>query len=445
MFVRSLALVLAVAVLSVPAAATPASATPDNFTPRSGVTFNSPVGGRNTQRKIYNRLIRSIDSSPRGSHINIFSWNFLTQTGKDKLLRAQRRGVRVRLLMDDRNLTQIDNPPFRKLRRGLRKYNRAKDLPGRKRSWARVCRQTCRSGAGSAHSKFFMFSKAGKNRRVVMQGSANFTIASTTNQWNDIYTHTGNRRVWKFYSRIFGQAAHDRRVRPPFAKMNQKPFKLMQFPIRGKNAKDPVMQMLRRVKCHRARNTPHSRTRIQIAPDVLRQNRGMWLARKLRALHDNGCRVRIGYTVVGKDIGRYLRKDGPRGPVPMRHLVQDFNQDGQFDNYFHLKAMVIRGHYGSNRRAFLVMNGSANWSGVGKVSDENVGIYRRNRLVRRYLDHLDYWYDNFPSDGSQTGAAARRGVTGERLIFGNGKNAEYEDGQSVTGGVFDPFAQVEMD
>ena len=45
-----------------------------------------------------------------------------------------------------------------------------------------------------------------------MQGSANFTVASTTNQWNDIYTHRGNRQVWGFDTRIFNEAAEGQAV-----------------------------------------------------------------------------------------------------------------------------------------------------------------------------------------------------------------------------------------
>lgn len=442
MLVRILALTLAAAGLLVPTAV-PAAATPDNFTPRPGATFNSPLGNKSTQRAIYRRIMRTINSTPRGEQINIFSWNFLTQEGTDALLRAQRRGVRVRLIMDDRNVTVIDNPPYRRLSSGLRRWNR--NHPRRPHSWARLCRNTCRGGKGAAHSKFFMFSQAGRSPRVVMQGSANLTVASTTNQWNDIYTHTRNKAVWRFYSRIFEQAARDRKVRRPYATKNVKDFRLIAFPNRGRGAKDPVMQMLNRVACKGATNARGGRTKIQIAPDVIRQKRGMRLAQKLRQLWNRGCRVRIGYTVVGIEIGRYLRSRGGRGPVPMKHLTQDRNGDGEFDNYFHMKSMVIRGNYGGNRGALVLLNGSANWSGLAASSDENLGIYRNRRLVRTYEKHLDYWYENFPAAGGSSRARSADGGGEEQLIFGGGRNAVYEDGSSVTGGAYDPFASRPQD
>ena len=250
--------------------------------------------------------------------------------------------------------------------------------------------------AASAHSKFFMFSHAGKARKVVIQGSANYTVASTTNQWNDIYTHRGNRKVWDFANRIFKEAAADKRARRPYADREFGAFRLLMFPNTGRRVADPVMQMLNRVRCQGATNTASGRTRIRIAPDVIRNPRGMKLGRKVRALWRNGCDIRVGYTVIGRDVGRMMRAPSRRGPVPLKHLVQDFNGDGEFDNYFHMKSMTIVGNYGGDRSNHVLLNGSSNWSGLGKISDENLGIYRSKGLVQRYQKHLIYWYKNFP-------------------------------------------------
>ena len=112
---RMLALLVATAVFLVPTGS-PANATPDHYTPRPGPTFNSPLGNVATKRAIFRKIIRSINSSPRGSEINAFTWNFLTREGTNALLRAQSRGVRVRLLMSQGNNTEIVNQPFRRLR-----------------------------------------------------------------------------------------------------------------------------------------------------------------------------------------------------------------------------------------------------------------------------------------------------------------------------------------
>lgn len=420
-----------------------------SFRPRPGPVFNNPVAGTDKRRTIFRKIMRSIDATPQGQEIKIFTWNFLTSEGTDALLRAQRRGVRVRLLMDKRNNTEVPNGPYRRLRAGLMRVN--EERPNGRRSWARVCQGSCRGNNGSAHSKFFMFSKVGPTPRVVMQGSANFTLASTNNQWNDIYTHTRSERVWQFFSKTFREAVADEPARPAYLSQSFENFRLVMFPSIGSAAKDPVMQMLNRVRCRGAKNTGTGRTRIRIAPDVIRQDRGMRLGRKVRQLWDNGCDVRIGYTVMGIDVGRMLRAGGGRGPVPLRHLVQDTNNDGEFDNYFHLKAMSIVGHMAGNRRAYAVLNGSANWSGLGGISDENLGIYQNRGDARAYQNHIDYWYNRFGSSSARTATSMRAGVgvlpapTSEQLVFGTGANAIYEDGTPYSTEGVDPYASLDLD
>ncbi len=442
---RFLVLVVAIACFLVPTGS-PASAAPDHFSPRQGPTFNSPIGDRATKRAIFHKIIRSINSTPRRGEIKIFSWNFLTREGTDALLRAQRRGVMVRLLMDDTNNIEIANQPFRRLKAGLHHGN--KRVGKQRHSWARVCTRSCRGARGSAHSKFFLFSKAGRVPRVVMQGSANLTLASTNNQWNDIYTHARNKKIWRFYLRVFKQASQDRKARQPFASLTVGTTRLMMFPLAGKKARDPVMNLLDKVKCRGATNTPSHRTRIRIAPDVIRQNRGMDLAKKVRRLWNQGCDIRIGYTVVGVTVGRMLRDRSGRGPVPMKHLVQDFNGDGEFDNYFHLKAMSIVGNVGGDRSGYALLNGSANWSSLARTSDENLGIYWNKGLTKRYQKHLDYWYTHFPESRPSTSTSARATTfapTPDQLVFGTGKDAVYESGTPYSPTGVDPYANFELD
>jgi hypothetical protein len=449
---RLLALIVATTAFLVPTLDTAANAAPDHYNPHPGVTFNSPLGNVATRRAIFHKIIRSINSSPRGSEIKIFTWNFLTREGTDALLRAQHRGVQVRLLMSASNNIQIPNQPYRRLHHGLRAGN--KHARKHHYSWARTCSGSCRGHGGTAHAKYFMFSHVGKVRHVVMQGSANLTLASTNNQWNDITTSTRNIHVWKFFSRNFAQASHDKPVAHPFESHLFRNYRLMMFPL--VHARDPVMQLLNKVKCHRATNTASHRTVLRITPDVIRKARGMRLARKIRDLWNRGCDIRVGYTVVGIDIGRLLRSSAGRGPVPMKHLAQDFNGDGEFDNYFHLKAMSIVGNVGNDRSNYVVLNGSANWSGLSAASDENLGIYWNKAMTLKYQDHLNYWYTNFPksaavtttSDPAPGGPTDNRPMVNQRpgqLLFGTGAHAVYEDGTPYSTTGVNPYAHVDTD
>lgn len=440
-----LALLVAVTAFLVPVGASSAAAAPDHYRPKPGILFNSAVGDHPKRRVIFNAIMRSINSSPRGSAIKMLTWNYLTSEGTDALLAAQRRGVTVRVLMDaGNNSDEIGgNPPFRRLRSQLHRWNDAH--PKHAKSWAKTCERSCRGSGGVAHSKFFMFSRVGKVKRVVMQGSANFTLASTNNQWNDAVVHTRGKPVWRFYNDIFQQARKDKPVKRAFVGKSFGGFSLYQYPM-GREKNDPVMRLLDKVKCKNA-GTASGRTVIQMAPDVIRQSRGMRLARKIRGLWNAGCNIRIGYTVVGIDVGRYLRDPSGRGPVPMKHLVQDFDGDGQFDNYFHLKAMSIVGNVGGDRMNHVVLNGSANLSNLAAGSDENVGIYWDKGMTLRYQDHLNYWYDNFPVDTVPTLTTMRRGVVSSTsgdhgILLGSGANAVYEDGTPYSTTGVNPFSKA---
>lgn len=439
-----LALVTSLALLAPTGVGTAAFAAPDAYQPKAGPSFNSPLGGAATRRAIFHKIIRTIDSTKRGSEIKIFTWNFATSEGATALLRAQARGVRVRLIMDGQNNREITNVTFNRLRSGLNAGNkRWSDGRG---SWARMCRHSCRGAGGASHSKFFLFSKVGKAEKVVMQGSANLTLASTNNQWNDIVTYTNNDAAWRFTSKVFDQAARDKRLGVPFTSVELKNSAMFMFPLAGRGSYDPVARLLNKVRCTGATNTASGRTVIRIAPDVIRQDRGMRLARQVRALWNQGCDIRIGYTVMGIDVGRMLRDPSGRGPVPIRHLVQDFNGDGIFDNYFHLKAMSIVGRIGRDRSGYAALNGSANWSTSSARSDENLAIFYTKNITKRYEDHLDYWYSNFPgsSTSARTSSVDARSA-GQQLVFGSGPNAVYEDGTPAARDGVDPFETMSQD
>ena len=130
----------------------------------------------------------------------------------------------------------------------------------------------------------------------------------------------------------------------------------------------------------------------------------------------------------------------------MKHLVQDFDGDGVFDNYFHLKTMSINGNYAGNRSGYAVLNGSANWSSSSARSDENLGVFYTKKRALRYQGHFDYWYNNFPSTGSNArSTTSARPTTGDQLVFGSGKGAVYEDGTPVSTDGTNPFRKRAKD
>jgi phosphatidylserine/phosphatidylglycerophosphate/cardiolipin synthase-like enzyme len=398
---------------------------PHRYSPAPGVVFNAALGPRANRNRVFGKIIAAINHAPARSRIRIMSWNIMSRTAVDALLRAQARGVKVRVLMDNTNLVDIPNPGFRRLKAGFKRANRAGPIKQSRRSYAKTCIQSCRGFRGAAHSKVYLFSKTGKAKNVVMSGSANLTVAGAINQWNDMYTWVDNREIYKFAVRVYHQMWQDTPVAQQFVQQTTGKDVLGFTPLIGPAGRtlDPVKNLLDQVTCQGAQKTKHGRTIIRAAPDVMRNERGMLLAQRLKELWAQGCDVRIAYTVMGVAIFRFLNQPTARGVVPKKHLVQDFNGDGEFDNYFHLKALTINGVFAGNPASYVVLNGSSNWSGYAAVSDENFGILMRRGPTMKYQRFIDYWYLNFPKSKPRDETVAR----------------------GVTRGTIDPYAHVDMD
>ena len=434
------ALVATVGPLTSVETASPAAAAPaqkpqkQRYKVAPGITFNSPLGSRATKNKINNKIIGAINHARRGSTIRIMTWNFQSPQAATALVNAQKRGVVVRLLMDASNNDEdTPNPSFRRLRAELAAGN-GKKRPAN-RSVAKTCTGSCRGKAGSAHSKFFLFGKSGASRQVLMQGSANLTVAAAYNQWNELFTFVGQRDIFRYATQVFDQMWRDRPAKKPFTSFSRGRYGLMFSPYAGTSFKsDPVQDALNRVRCRGAvaSGNKRGRTIVRSAPDVIRGNRGMAAAKRLKKLWDTGCDVRLVYTVMGVAVRKVLRGSGGRGPVPMRHLVQDFDGDGDFDNYFHIKVLTINGVVGKDRTTYLTFNGSSNTSDLASHSDENIGTLHGKGYLLRYQNHIDYWFDNPPPDGEFDGTGTDTGGGGAA-------------GRLALPRVVDPYVNVDLD
>jgi phosphatidylserine/phosphatidylglycerophosphate/cardiolipin synthase-like enzyme len=371
---------------------------PHRYSPKPGVVFNAALGRREDRNRVFGKIITAINHAPAKSRIRVMSWNIMSRTAVDALLRAQARGVKVRVLMDNTNLVDIPNPGFKRLKASLKRGNQS--LPQKRRSYAKTCIGSCRGQRGAAHSKYYLFSKTGKAKNVVMQGSANLTVAGAVNQWNDLYTWIDNEKLYKFATRVYHQMWLDTPVLDQFVQLDTGKDLLGFTPLIGPagRTQDPVQALLSQVTCQGATNTRHGRTIVRAAPDVMRKVRGFASATRLKELWAQGCDVRIAYTVMGVNVFRMLGQPTARGVVPKKHLVQDFDGDGEFDNYFHLKALTINGVYAGNPASYITLNGSSNWSGFAAVSDENFGVIRRRNTTMKYQHFIDYWYENFPKN-----------------------------------------------
>lgn len=368
----------------------------DNYTPPSGVKINNPLGGKRAKRRNIRHINRTIDSTPRGQKITVASWNIRAWSFTMALIRAHRRGVTVRVVMaySNANPPKHPNPQFFRMYRAFKKGN--KKRPKSRRSWIRRCRGACRGPHGIAHTKTYLFSKAGKRRNIIIYGSNNATDTAARWQWNDLYTLKGKPRMYRGLRNVILKMGRDNGAKQPFRMWGNKKVRLFTYPYAGKGTPgDPILRNLKRVKCRGAKNTRHGRTVIRIAQTAMTYKRGKRLANRLRKMKNNGCDIRVIYAMFGNGVLKAL------GPIPRRHLAVDWDGDGLYDRYLHTKIMTVRGHYKKSRKASFVWNGSANLTTNALLSDEVLGRITIPRVVRRYQKWINHLFNNPPRRPTQ--------------------------------------------
>ncbi|MEU7280796.1 phospholipase D-like domain-containing protein [Streptomyces sp. NPDC045431] len=175
----------------------------------NGPVFNDPFGTADQQKAVFTQLIALIDATPAGQSIRGSMFEFGDQAVADALLAAHRRGVDVKLIVDDSTYVngegkQYANPAYQSLKSGLGGNDSA-------RSWVVVCddrfedddgvddvKRGCLAvappGPAYNHNKFFLFSKIGpfgdgtSYSKVVFQTSSNLTNWYKVESFNDAVT-----------------------------------------------------------------------------------------------------------------------------------------------------------------------------------------------------------------------------------------------------------------
>lgn len=393
---------------------------PTKYTPSPGPTFNNPYGPVASRRAIIRKLLNTIDAVPKRGEIRIASWNVRSFNITAALLRAHNRGVSVQVVMDRSNWNpENPNPEAARLKAGLKKKHNSHRKAGRK-SWLRQCRGSCRGPHGIAHSKFFLFSKAGKAKDIVIYGSNNATELAATIQWNDVFTRVNKPEEYAEFETIFKQMSKDKKPKGGgYRSFNHGKFRTIFYPYAGKAAPagDPVLDVLNKVRCKGATGGRgvQGRTKLRIAQTAMYGDRGIAIAKRLAQMHRRGCDIRLVYAMFGNEVLRIMRQEAGR-PIPMTHLAWDRDLNGIYDRYVHMKTLAISGVYGRQTDAMITFNGSANWTSVALASDEVLGVLRYPKATRKYLNWIDFLFTHRPASwgadaiGTTATGVERRGV-----------------------------------
>jgi phosphatidylserine/phosphatidylglycerophosphate/cardiolipin synthase-like enzyme len=419
--------------IAVPAAA-PNWTPPRNYAPPSGSFFAFPNRSGAERLAIRNRVLfttQSVWGGPRdrnglpisGGQIRMATWSFSDWDIAKALVAAHRRGASVQI--SAASTANQDHGAWKWLKGqlGQRYYKTGIAGSAEKVSFARECRGSCRGSGGTTHAKYFMFDNVGAShkRKIVMQTSMNLTSFGYTGQWNQaqiIYSPY----VYDHFMRVFREVRIGRPVSASYRRYSVGSVTSLFFPFRSANASsDPVMQALNQTRCTGANTGGNGRTRIRVIQYAIYDNRGVWIAKKLRSLWNAGCDVRIIYSLTTRPVLSILRNKSGRGAIPMKQSVIK-NRKGEIVKYNHSKWMTIAGNWGSSRATWLTFSGSANWSNIPFYSDEQMQQIQGYGTAHAHMVNFDAtWRQGSSHPPQASGGGGEGRFLPEKIPFGQGE------------------------
>ncbi|WP_433180560.1 phospholipase D-like domain-containing protein [Actinoallomurus sp. CA-150999] len=321
------------AVSGVPAGTAPMAAM------RPSAVFNVPSGSAAEQNAIAHQVNQLTAGAPRGALIQIAVFMFTSKAFAQTLIDAKKRGARVQLVVD---ASTRDNDAYRSVERALGTSRKSS-------SWVVACRSGC-IGDAIMHNKFFLFSRTGRARDVVVQSSANLTTRNRVNAWNNAFT-ISDARLYRAYGRYFAALAVRRHERDHYRVAHSGRVTAYTFPRAGDSPKtDTLYELLGHVGC--ARGTAVRVTTFNLSRTAV--------AERLWSLSHQGCDVRVIYTNLSARAHDILAQDG--GPQLLNSHYLYFNEDGdEVDAFAHSKYVLIDGTYAGHTRK-VVITGSPNYT-----------------------------------------------------------------------------------
>ncbi|MCY7401798.1 MAG: phospholipase D-like domain-containing protein [Nocardioides sp.] len=395
-----------------------------------GPKFNNPMIEKD-RFVIERHLLRAIRNTPRKEKIVVSAYSLDRQVVADELIRAHKRGVKVQILLNDHLVPGAQVRIARELGRNTKRS-----------SFIHRCVSGCRADQNeynNLHSKFYLFSRTGRNRNVVMLGSHNMTLNAVRWQWNDLWTSVGKTVLYDQFEALFNDMRPDwdtRRATYAFCDNGldcpggdlHKYYNVV-FPRYTTAKNDIVLDILNNVQCvYVDAAGAERRTLLRLSMHTMRGNRGNYIADKLRELYAAGCNLRVNYGLMGFHTKQHIGAPTARGRVPLRstgfNLADDvYTGDPEIDNmpesierYTHHKYFVLKGSYKGVVDSNIVWTGSTNWSSLGTPQDEIMFSMHGRQMVRDYLKNFELmWQPPFSRDAYTTTYSSWRTVNGRRV------------------------------
>ncbi len=380
---------------------------PRKVTPRPGARFNNPYAGFDKRRALLAQVIRSVKSAPGykltkdpdtgrrlrcptkrkhyPSEIKIAVYSIADKRFGKAVAAADRRCVSVQVLMNS-HLTSVTSHSWRQIVDTL--GTRSRKHWRKQRSFAHRCSNGC-LGTSVLHSKFYLFSRAGRAHHTVITGSSNMTRNAVGIQWNDLYTVNNRKRLYRQYRTMFNKMVRDRKANGPFVYRDGR-YTSTFYPFRKATRKtDRTLRSLRTISCRGARDGTgiRGRTVLYIAMHAWFSQRGKWLARQVRRMYSQGCYIRILYSFMSEPIFKKLtHRAGHR--MVVRRVLFPGRLGLRASKYSHMKLYAASGVVRGDRSARVVWTGSNNWVLKSLHADE---VTLRIKSAKAYRSYVRHW------------------------------------------------------
>lgn len=343
------------------------------YTPKQGVVFNNAAGNKTAERRaqtVLDNTISSVPGCPVGKAgcqtITMAMYLFSQKSTADRLISAHKRGVKVRVLIDN---GAWDASQIKRLRKAFGTSTKG-------RSFVVKCnRGACMTDYPYAtiHVKYYLFSQAGTAKNVSIISSANPHRVNIYNSFNNSHTITNNAVI---YNRLMTYFTDMTKNKQNHSYGNGKntysgPFTLYIYPQRP--ARINYLDVLNTVKCRTASNMgSKGRTVVRMSMWGFTNPR-MDVAKKLWSLQNAGCKVDVTLNRgrASRTIMRQLTKTTKHGKMVVEDAWKDKNRNDYAEQYTHHKAMIVNGWVqGKNQR--VVWTGSQNLTSNGSLYNDDM-------------------------------------------------------------------------
>ncbi|UNS96985.1 phospholipase D-like domain-containing protein [Streptomyces tubbatahanensis] len=375
--------------------------------PGTGPVFNQPNGTAAQQRAIRSDLLDRVEAAAPRSTIKVALYHFWDAEVARALATAHtapERRVNVQVMLDESSVSSMPSSTSYSILRKALGTDRAK------RSFVGLCpeNKSClgdpSAGNSIAHNKFWLFSRTGGLRDVVVQTSSNLSTGSYTKFWNDAMV-VAQRGTYAAYSRYFDKVAGSDWRSWRYTRAAASPYTSYFFP--RPRGGDTVTGILDNVTCRWKDASGSHRTRVRLAMFKLTRQ---GVAEKLASLQRQGCAVDIVYAQTDSEAstgspGTWEALHAPGGPAVRCLHYDDDGDPGTSREVVHSKTLMIEGRY-AKATDKLVWTGSHNYSGPAltkndetllKVDSDSVHDAYADRYRALRASALPGTRDNTPS------------------------------------------------